>query len=115
TDTVSILDTVNLVLTDTQVYEKMHKAKNPLGDGTAGRKIVKILKNLEEKDRLKIKASDFTQGFWKREFIDVDSKLDGKRVGELDFVVIKVIEDGKERFPSQNMALRKGQMIEIIK
>ncbi|MFQ5976237.1 MAG: UDP-N-acetylglucosamine 2-epimerase, partial [Candidatus Hydrothermarchaeales archaeon] len=114
TDTASILDAVKLVLTDTEVYEKMQKAKNPFGDGTTGESIVKILKNFEEKGWLKIEASDFTKGFWKRGFVKVDSKLDGKKVGELDIAIIKVIEDGKERFPSKDMVLKKGQIIEII-
>jgi len=115
TDTESILANVNNVLTNQKVYEKMQKAKNPLGDGTTGKKITKILKTIVEKDMLKIKSSDFTHGFPKREFLEVNVKMNGKKVGEMNFTVIKVIEDKKERFPSKDMVLKKGQIIEVIK
>ena len=56
TDKESILKAVNHVLTNPQVYEKMQKAKNPLGDGTTAKKITNILKILKRKDKLKIRG-----------------------------------------------------------
>jgi len=43
TDKQRIIDSVSLLLTDSNAYEKMAKSVNPYGDGTACRKIVDII------------------------------------------------------------------------
>lgn len=111
----AILEKVDMVLNDATLYKKMKEAKNPFGDGATGKRIVKILTDLRDKGKLKVDVSDFTEGFWKREFLTVNSKLNGKRIGELNFTVLKVIEDGEERFPFEDFRLKNGQMIEILK
>ncbi len=110
-----ILEKVNLVLNDKEVYKKMKGAKNPFGDGRAGKRIVKILLEKYEKGELGISSPDFTQGFWKREFVTVDSKLSGRKIRELDFDVLKIIENGKEKFPYEDAKLKRGQIIEILR
>ncbi len=110
-ETKSILEKVNLVLGDRKVYSKMRRAKNPFGDGNAGKKIVKIL--LEKK--LGITSSDFTRGFWRRETIIAGSQMHNKKVSELPFKVLKLSQDGRERFPYRNMKIKKGQVLEILR
>jgi hypothetical protein len=51
---------------------------------------------------------------WRRRFISVNKELEGKRLGELEFEVSRVINDGEERFPRKELKLKKGQIIEII-
>lgn len=110
-----ILEKVNLVLNDKEVYKKMKRAKNPFGDGRTGKCIVKILLEKHEKEELRISSPDFTQGFWKREFTAVDSKLSGRKIRDLNFDVLKIIENGKEKYPYGDAKLKRGQVIEILR
>ncbi|MFH1773822.1 MAG: UDP-N-acetylglucosamine 2-epimerase (non-hydrolyzing) [Methanobacteriota archaeon] len=110
-----ILEKVNLVLNDRELYKKMRRAKNPFGDGRTGKRIVKILLEKHEKGELKISSPDFTQSFWRREFIAVDSKLDSKKIKNLNFDVLKIIENGKEKYPYEDAKLKRGQVIEILR
>lgn len=114
-ETEGIVGKVNLVLNNKEIYEGMKKAENPFGDGRAGKRIVDILVEKQGKGELKIATQDFTKGFWKREFLGIDAKLEGKKIEELDFVVLKIIEGGKERFPFKDAKLKKGQIIEILR
>jgi len=109
-----IIDKINSVLKNKELYSKMKKTKNPFGDGTTGEKIVSILSDIYERGELKVSSQDFTQGFWERKLIAVDSTLAGKKIEELDFAVIKVIEKGKEKFPYPDLELKEGQMIETL-
>ncbi len=110
-----IIEKVNLVLNDRKLYKKMRRAKNPFGDGRTGKRIVKILLEKHEKGELEISSPDFTHGFWKREFIAVDSKLSGRKIKDLNFNVLKIIENGRERFPYEDAKLKRGQVIEILR
>jgi UDP-N-acetylglucosamine 2-epimerase (non-hydrolysing) len=106
-----ISEAVNRVLSDKELYESMKNAKNPLGDGRSAERIVDILLDLHEKGALKITSPDFTEGLPEKRYIEVDSELEGKRVDELDFAVLNIIEDGKEKFPRRDMKLKKGQLL----
>jgi UDP-N-acetylglucosamine 2-epimerase (non-hydrolysing) len=108
-----ILEKVGKVLSDEELYARMKKAENPLGDGTAGKKIVNILLELETKGELKVATQDFTEGFWKKKLIKVDDSLAGKRVKDVDFAILRIFEDGVEKFPSRDSILKIGQMLEI--
>jgi len=108
--TEKIIETVNRIL-DSKVYESMKHAKNPLGDGRTAEKIVDILLDAHEKGTLKITSPDFTEGLPEKKYIEVDAGLEGKRVDEMDFAVLKIIEDGKEKFPHGDMKLKKGQVL----
>ncbi|MBI5253775.1 MAG: UDP-N-acetylglucosamine 2-epimerase (non-hydrolyzing) [Euryarchaeota archaeon] len=110
-----ILEKVDLVLNDRKLYKKMRRAKNPFGDGKTGKRIVKILLEKHEKGELEISSPDFTQGFWKREFIAVDSKLHGKKIRNLNFDVLKIIENEREKYPYEDAKLKRGQVIEILR
>lgn len=110
-----IIEKVNLVLNDRKLYKKMRRAKNPFGDGRTGKRIVKILLEKHEKGELKISSPDFTCGFRRREFIAVDSKLSGRKIRNLDFDVLKIIENGREKFPYEDAKLKRGQVIEILR
>lgn len=110
-----ILEKVDLVLNDRKLYKKMKRAKNPFGDGRTGKRIVKILLEKHEKGELKISSPDFTQGFWKREFVAVDSKLSGRKIRDLDFEVLKIIENEREKYPYEDAKLKRGQVIEILR
>ncbi|WP_457753166.1 non-hydrolyzing UDP-N-acetylglucosamine 2-epimerase [Thermococcus sp.] len=50
---------VNKLLNDKEFYEKMASADNPLGDGEAGERIVKILLELYERGGLRVRSSRF--------------------------------------------------------
>ena len=93
---------------------KMKKAENPFGDGKAGEKIVDIILKKYERGELIFSQTKILKG-WKREVIEVSKGLAGKRIDELDFKVLKVIEKGKIRFPYGNLRLKKGQLIEIFR
>ncbi|MEE8167567.1 MAG: UDP-N-acetylglucosamine 2-epimerase (non-hydrolyzing) [Candidatus Hydrothermarchaeales archaeon] len=109
-----ILEKLQLILGDRKLYDKMKQTRNPFGDGKAGKRIVDILVEKHDKDELRIPSPDFTKGFWKKRFVEIDSELDGKRIRELDFMVLRVIDKSEERFPHSDMKLKKGQMIELI-
>lgn len=109
--TSSILEKVSLVLGDRKIYNKMRRAKNPFGNGTAGKKIVKIL--LEKK--LSIASSDFTKGFWRRSIIVADRRMHGKKISDLPFKVLKLMQGERERFPYRDMRIKKGQVLEILR
>ncbi|MEE9474370.1 MAG: hypothetical protein V3V36_01720, partial [Candidatus Hydrothermarchaeaceae archaeon] len=102
---------VNRVLSDKEFYESMVGAKNPLGDGRSAERIVDILLDLHEKGALKITSPDFTEGLPEKQYIEVDSELEGRRIDELDFTVLNIIENGKEKFPRGDMKLKKGQLL----
>ncbi|MEE8402679.1 MAG: UDP-N-acetylglucosamine 2-epimerase (non-hydrolyzing) [Candidatus Hydrothermarchaeaceae archaeon] len=106
-----ITETVKRVLDDKELYENMKHAENPLGDGRSAGRIVNILIDLHEKGALKITSPDFTGGMPEKRYIEVDSALEGKRVGELEFAVLNIIEDGKEKFPHKDVELKKGQLL----
>lgn len=106
-----ISEAVNRVLSDKEFYESMVGAKNPLGDGRSAERIVDILLDLHEKGALKITSPDFTEGLPEKRYIEVDSELEGRRIDELDFTVLNIIENGKEKFPQRDMKLKKGQLL----
>jgi UDP-N-acetylglucosamine 2-epimerase (non-hydrolysing) len=109
-----IIAKVSGALQDKKRIAKMRSAKNPFGDGKSGERIVSILLDKYEKDELCIPTPDYTKGIWKRRFTGVDEGLYGKRIGELEFEVTRVIDDGVERFPRKELKLKKGQVIEIL-
>lgn len=109
-----IIARVTGVLCDKNRIRKMKTAKNPFGDGKSGERIMRILLDKYEKGELSIPTPDFTRGLWKRKFISVDEGLAGKRVGELNYEVTRVINDGEEMFPMKDLRLKEGQLIEII-
>jgi UDP-N-acetylglucosamine 2-epimerase (non-hydrolysing) len=106
-----ITETVRSILDNEEIYEKMKNAKNPLGDGRSAERIVDTLLELHEKGALEITSPDFTAGLPEKRYIEVDSELEGRRVDELDFTVLNIIEDGKEMFPQRDMKLKKGQLL----
>ncbi|AAL81754.1 UDP-N-acetylglucosamine 2-epimerase (non-hydrolyzing) [Pyrococcus furiosus DSM 3638] len=54
-----VLYYVTKLLEDEEFYEKMASAKNPFGDGNAGKRIVEILLELKAKGKLKVRSSNF--------------------------------------------------------
>lgn len=109
--TEKIIKTVGRVLKGGELYEKMKNAKNPLGDGNSAERIVDILSKLHKKGMLKISSPDFTEGLPERTYVKVEANLEGRKVSELDFAVLKILENGKERFPDENLKLKKGQIL----
>lgn len=109
--TEKIIETVNRVLDSKELYESMKHAKNPFGDGKTAERIVDILLDVHEKGTLKITSPDFTEGLPEKKYVEVDAGLEGKRVADLDFAVLKIIENGKEKFPHGDMKLKKGQVL----
>lgn len=53
-----ILENINRLKEDKEFEKNMRSAKNPFGDGTAGKKIIQILKKKYEAGELKIDSSD---------------------------------------------------------
>jgi UDP-N-acetylglucosamine 2-epimerase (non-hydrolysing) len=113
-DKEEIISRVSAVLQDEKRIARMRAARNPFGDGKAGERIVNILLDKYEKGELSIPMPDFTRGVWRRRFISVDSKLEGKRIDELGLEVSRIIDGEEERFPKAELRLKKGQVIEII-
>jgi UDP-N-acetylglucosamine 2-epimerase (non-hydrolysing) len=109
-----IIARVTGALQDKNGIAKMRRAKNPFGDGKSGERIVGIMLDKYAREELGIPTPDFTKGMWRRRFISVNKELEGKRLGELEFEVSRVINDGEERFPRKELKLKKGQIIEII-
>jgi UDP-N-acetylglucosamine 2-epimerase (non-hydrolysing) len=109
-----IVRTVKRVLGDQSVYQAMKAAENPFGKGDSAKKIVDILLKLEEEGKLKITPPSRVLREKRREFINVDASLAGKRIAELPFQVVRIIEAGKAKFPSPELRLRQGQLIEVL-
>lgn len=59
-ETGDILKKIKLVLSNEKIYRKMKNARNPFGDGKAGRRIVKILLEKHERGELKISSPGLT-------------------------------------------------------
>ncbi len=110
-----ILRTVRRILSDEEIYRRMKSAKNPFGEGDSGRRIVDTLIKLEEEGRLEIAPPERVLRRKRREFLQVDSSLAGKRIAELPFQVVRVIDAGRARFPYPELRLREGQMIEVVR
>jgi UDP-N-acetylglucosamine 2-epimerase (non-hydrolysing) len=110
-----ILRTVKRILDNRQIYEAMRRAENPFGEGDSGRKIVDTLIKLREEGRLRITPPERVLRRKRREFINVDASLAGKRIAELPFQVVRVIDAGRARFPHPELRLREGQMIEVVR
>ncbi len=109
-----ILERLLMILGDRALYRRMKRAKNPFGDGKAGKRIVATTMEEYEAGRLAVVSPDFTRGFWRRKFLRVGSELAGKRIGDLDFTVVKVVDGERERFPHRNFRLKKGQLLQVI-
>ncbi len=88
--------------------------KNPLGDGQAGKKIVETLLNLKAEGRLDLKKPEKKIGEEKRRFLRVGSELKGKRIYNSNLEIQRVIQSGRELFPSENLILEQDMLIEII-
>ncbi len=112
-DPEDILEKTRTVLNDRKLYSEMKSARNPLGDGMTGERIADILLRMESKRELEIKSPDFTKGFRERRVIKVGGNLDGKTIGGAGLKVLKVIEDGKERFPFEDLRLKAGNILVI--
>jgi UDP-N-acetylglucosamine 2-epimerase (non-hydrolysing) len=108
-ETEKILEKVNSVLYDKETYERMKRAKNPFGDGKAGQRVVEILRQKYEKGELKLKNLG-----GERKAMIVDSSLEGKKIKDLDFTVLKIIEKG-EKYPCEDTKLKKGQIVFYLK
>ncbi|WP_456475055.1 non-hydrolyzing UDP-N-acetylglucosamine 2-epimerase, partial [Candidatus Pyrohabitans sp.] len=87
-----IVNAVARVLGDSRVYSAMKAAKNPFGEGDSARKIVNVLLSLEEKGKLKIAPPSRVLSEKRRKFMSVDASLAGKRIAELPFQVVRVID-----------------------
>jgi UDP-N-acetylglucosamine 2-epimerase (non-hydrolysing) len=109
-----IENTMENVLGDPEVYEKMKAAPNPFGDGSTGGRIVKITEEAHSNGTLKIEAPDFTKGFPKRKLIRVEGGLCGKRISDMDLIVVKVMDGESIRFPYPDLVLEEGQVLEVI-
>jgi len=109
-----IRETLESVLTDRDLYERMRSAENPYGDGTAGERIVRITEEMAAQGTLGLNPPDLTAGYPRRRFLEVGPRLDGKRVGEVDVRILRVIEEGRPRFPARDFVLRQGQVVEIL-
>ncbi len=108
-----ILERTWPVLNDRTLYYKMKGAGNPFGDGRSGERIADILLEMESRGELEMKSPDFTEGFLERRVIRAGRTLEGKTVGSTGLNVLKVIEDGKERFPFKDLRLKSGDILVI--
>ncbi len=106
-----ILKTVFSILKDRELYLKMKTAKNPLGDGKSGKRIVDIIlsRNAE------IESYDLTKGFIERKFIFVKRKSKLYEYLSEKEIVLRVIKKGIVRFPFEDMELEEGDILEMIK
>jgi len=109
-----IKETLARVLRDGDLYQRMKSAKNPYGDGTTGEKIVKITEEMAAEGTLGLSPPDLTAGYPKRRLVPVGPDLAGKRVGEAGLAIQRIIEEGRPRFPSRDLVLRQGQLMEVL-
>jgi UDP-N-acetylglucosamine 2-epimerase (non-hydrolysing) len=111
-----IRERISGVLRDENRLMEMRRAENPFGDGRAGRRLVEVILERHEKGELGIPTPDFTRGVWRRRFIVVDEKLEGRKVKDLmpRMEVTRVIDGDKELFPKAELVLRTGQIIEVV-
>ncbi len=107
----SILRTVENILKDSELYEKMKSAKNPFGDGRSGKRIVDIM--LSEK--AEIESFDLTKGFIERKFVFVNKKSKISEYLSDKEIVLRVIKKGKVRFPFKDLELEEGDVLEMVK
>lgn len=108
-----ILEKVKLVLSDEKLYRRMKSARNPFGKGNTGNAIVKILIEKYERGELCINAPSLSEKP-KRRTVTVGKGLEGKKIKELGFTVLKVFEDGRQKYPHSNLVLKRGQIVELL-
>ncbi len=97
-----------------KALEGLEIGENPLGDGRAGERIADILLKLNSEEKLKIEKPERKIGEEVRKFVRVDSKMAGKKVGDLDVEVQRIIYGEDSIFPEKNITLRENMILEII-
>ena len=102
------------LLEDSKTYLKMKKAVNPFGDGKTGERVVDVLVDIHKAGGLVVESSDLRKGFYSRKLVSVDKKMAGVKVKNSRYTVMKIIEDGFERFPFPESVLKEGMLIEVL-
>lgn len=88
--------------------------ENPLGDGKSGERIVDILLRLNSEKKLKIEKPEKKIGEEVRKFLRVDRTLAGKKVGDLNIDVQRIINGENAVFPEKDLLLKENMLLEVI-
>ncbi|MDP3065588.1 MAG: UDP-N-acetylglucosamine 2-epimerase (non-hydrolyzing) [Methanobacteriaceae archaeon] len=112
TDQQKIVSSVRTILKDKDLHQAMKDAPNPYGDGTASKKIVNIIQDLESKGQLKIEIPGSIMGNITTKLVKVAedltvSEFEKKYLGQ----TVKIVFSGeKTEFPRVDLNL-KGKIV----
>ena len=102
-----IVNSIRNILSDEDLYRSMKEASNPYGDGTASKKIVDIISEIESRGELKIEAPDFITGVTTTKLISVDQDINVSKFEDKYRGIVKIVfEDGKIIFPEPGLNLK---------
>ena len=113
TDKNLIIETVEEILKDQSLYQKMSQAKNPYGDGETSEKIVNIILKSFNKDKLKITPPEDIGGLEGRFIARVDEEIDvaGFERKYPDSRIMIVFDDDEAKFPHKHLLLKNKTVI----
>ncbi|MCE5213736.1 MAG: UDP-N-acetylglucosamine 2-epimerase (non-hydrolyzing) [Methanobacterium sp.] len=108
-----IIDTVNRIISDEELYLKMSQAINPYGDGKTSEKILDIILNAYKQDDLTIKSPDNIEGLEGRYLQRIEDDLDvrGYERENPHLRIIMVFEDNRTIFPHEHLNLKNKMFV----
>lgn len=113
TDKDHIIQTVRNILGDEKLYQKMSQAENPYGDGKTSERIVDIISQAQENDKLKITPPENIGGLEGRYIQKVEESIDvsGYEDKYTSTRIIVVFDGDKAQFPLGDLQLKDKTII----
>ncbi|MGB9938192.1 MAG: non-hydrolyzing UDP-N-acetylglucosamine 2-epimerase [Methanobacterium sp.] len=107
-----IVNTVNEILNNPQMYSKMSEAKNPYGNGNSSKQIIDAILDLYNENKLKISIPDDIMNIKVRKISEITENITVKDFEDQngDSEIKIVFENGEVIFPYNDLNL-KGKMI----
>lgn len=112
-DKAKIIETIQKISGDDELYKKMQEAKNPYGDGSSSEKILKALLKYENEGKLNISSPDNIMNSLTRTLIKIDDDLTVKEYETINpySEVQLVFEDENILFPFPELSLNGKQIL----
>ena len=112
------LKTELLKIKSDSTYLRGKSYQNPLGDGKTSKRIIKLIKNLYEQNKLNLEKSKIWDGVPARLFKKIEIKGATKTVNDFEIennLMIQLIfnENGVPYFPFKNRLLEEGDTIQV--
>lgn len=102
-----IINTVEDILNNSDLYNEMKKAKNPYGEGNSSKQILDAILKLYNEDKLKITVPEDIMKDKIRRLIEIKESISVLEFERKENAVIKIVfEDDNARFPYPDLNLK---------